>query len=51
MRVPLSWLHEYVRPDLDAAALAERLALTGTEVERVVHHGVPASRASSSGTC
>jgi phenylalanyl-tRNA synthetase beta chain len=42
MRVPLSWLHEYVRPDLDAAALAERLALTGTEVERVLHHGVPA---------
>jgi len=41
MRVPLSWLHEYVRPDLDASALAERLALTGTEVERVVHHGVP----------
>ena len=24
------------------AALAERLAMTGTEVERVVHHGVPA---------
>ncbi len=42
MKVPLSWLHEYVRPDLDAGALAERLALTGTEVERVVHHGVPA---------
>ncbi len=42
MKVPLSWLHEYVRPDLDAAALAERLALTGTEVERVVRHGVPA---------
>jgi phenylalanyl-tRNA synthetase beta chain len=42
MRVPLSWLHEYVRPDLDASALAERLALTGTEVERVAHHGVPA---------
>lgn len=41
MKVPLSWLHEYVKPDLDAAALAERLALTGTEVERVVHHGVP----------
>jgi len=41
MKVPLSWLHEYVRPDLDASALAERLALTGTEVERVVHHGVP----------
>jgi phenylalanyl-tRNA synthetase beta chain len=42
MKVPLSWLHEYVRPELDAGALAERLALTGTEVERVVHHGVPA---------
>ncbi len=41
MKVPLSWLHEYVRPDLDVAALAERLALTGTEVERVTHHGVP----------
>lgn len=41
MRVPLSWLHEYVCPDLDASALAERLALTGTEVERVLHHGVP----------
>jgi phenylalanyl-tRNA synthetase beta chain len=41
VKVPLSWLHEYVRPDLDASALAERLALTGTEVERVVHHGVP----------
>jgi phenylalanyl-tRNA synthetase beta chain len=42
MRVPLSWLHEYVEPTLDTAALAERLALTGTEVERVTHHGVPA---------
>ncbi len=43
MRVPLSWLHEYVQPDLDVAALAERLALTGTEVERVTHHGVPSA--------
>ncbi len=41
MKVPLSWLHEYVEPELDAGALAERLALTGTEVERVVRHGVP----------
>jgi len=43
MKVPLDWLHEYVKPDLDATALAERLALTGTEVERVVHHGVPSA--------
>ena len=42
MRVPLEWLHEYVAPDLDTAALAERLAMTGTEVERVERHGVAA---------
>ncbi|MGI9185025.1 MAG: phenylalanine--tRNA ligase subunit beta [Solirubrobacteraceae bacterium] len=40
MRVPIAWLHEYCRPELDAAALAQRLAMTGTEVERVEHHGV-----------
>ncbi len=40
MRVPLEWLHEYVRPELSTGALAERLAMTGTEVERVEHHGV-----------
>jgi len=40
MRVPLSWLHEYVRPSIDTHALADRLALTGTEVERVERHGV-----------
>ncbi len=42
MRVPLNWLREYCRPELDAQQLAERLALTGTEVERVEHHGVGA---------
>jgi len=42
MRVPLEWLHEYVEPALDTNALAERLALTGTEVERVERHGVAA---------
>ena len=40
MRVPLRWLHEYCRPGLDAAALADRLDMTGTKVERVVRHGV-----------
>jgi phenylalanyl-tRNA synthetase beta chain len=40
MRVPLNWLHEYSHPELDAAALAERLAMTGTEVERVERYGV-----------
>ena len=42
MRVPIEWLREYVEPDLDTNALAERLALTGTEVERVERHGVNA---------
>jgi phenylalanyl-tRNA synthetase beta chain len=42
MRAPVDWLHEYCRPDLDTAALAERLAMTGTEVERIEHHGVEA---------
>ncbi len=42
MRVPLEWLHEYCAPPLDAHALAGRLAMTGTEVERVERHGVAA---------
>ena len=42
MRVPISWLNDYVAPELSSAELAERLALTGTEVERVEHHGVDA---------
>ena len=40
MRVPLSWLHDHCAPDLEPAALAERLDLTGTKVERIHHHGV-----------
>jgi phenylalanyl-tRNA synthetase beta chain len=42
MRLPLSWLHEYTVPDLDPRALATRLAMTGTEVDRIDHHGVDA---------
>ncbi|MGI8713182.1 MAG: phenylalanine--tRNA ligase subunit beta [Solirubrobacteraceae bacterium] len=42
MRVPLEWLHQYCAPDLGAFALADRLAMTGTEVERVETHGVSA---------
>jgi phenylalanyl-tRNA synthetase beta chain len=40
MRVPIEWLHEYCAPDLPVGELAEVLALTGTEVERVERHGV-----------
>ena len=40
MRVPLQWLHDYCRPGLTSHELADRLAMTGTEVERVEHYGV-----------
>jgi phenylalanyl-tRNA synthetase beta chain len=40
MRVPISWLRSYCSPALDTFALAEKLAMTGTEVERVETHGV-----------
>ncbi len=39
MRVPLEWLHEFCAPDLPARELATRLAMTGTEVERLQRHG------------
>jgi phenylalanyl-tRNA synthetase beta chain len=42
MRVPLEWLHEYCKPDLDTATLAERLTMTGTKVEAIERHGVGA---------
>jgi len=40
MRVSLAWLRSYCDPGLSAAELAERLDLTGTEVERIEHVGV-----------
>ena len=43
MRVPLSWLQEYVTPALGVRELATRLAMTGTEVDRIHHHGVNAA--------
>jgi phenylalanyl-tRNA synthetase beta chain len=35
MRIPESWLREWVDPVLDARALAERLTLAGHEVDEV----------------
>ena len=40
MRVPVEWLSEYCAPDLPVDELATRLAMTGTEVDRIDHHGV-----------
>jgi phenylalanyl-tRNA synthetase beta chain len=42
MRAPIEWLHEYCRPDLRADELADRLTMTGTNVEEILHHGVAA---------
>lgn len=41
MKVPYSWLREYCDPGLAPEALAERLVMTGTEVERVTIAGPP----------
>src|SRR5215210_5157325 len=40
MRLPLLWLHDYCDPGLEPFDLAAKLALTGTEVDRVHTHGV-----------
>ncbi len=42
MLLPLFWLKDYVDPRLGVAELAERLDMTGTEVERMYAHGVTA---------
>jgi phenylalanyl-tRNA synthetase beta chain len=40
MRVPVEWLREYCAPGVPVEELATRLAMTGTEVDRIDHHGV-----------
>ncbi|MEZ5101507.1 MAG: phenylalanine--tRNA ligase subunit beta [Thermoleophilia bacterium] len=41
MKVPVSWLSEYVPLPMPLADLAERLAVAAAEVERVTRRGVP----------
>src|SRR5262245_30890209 len=41
MKIPLSWLHEYVDFDLPVAELARRLTLAGLEVSGVRVIGLP----------
>jgi phenylalanyl-tRNA synthetase beta chain len=43
MRVPYSWLREYCDPAGSPEELAERLVMTGTEVERIDVVGPPAA--------
>ena len=41
MRVPLSWLRDYVEVSMPLEQLAERLAVTAAEVEAIEQFGVP----------
>jgi phenylalanyl-tRNA synthetase beta chain len=43
MRVPLGWLREYCDAGMEPAALADRLVMTGTEVERIETVGPPSA--------
>lgn len=43
MKVPYLWLREYCDPGLGVEELAERLVMTGTEVERIGAVGPPAA--------
>ena len=41
MKVPVSWLRDYVAFDLPLPELAERLVLSGLEVDRIITRGAP----------
>src|SRR3954466_12452328 len=41
MRVPVSWLREYVPLEMRLPELADWLSISSCEVDRVVHRGVP----------
>src|SRR3990170_4459647 len=47
MKVPLSWLKDYVDITIPVEELAERLTLAGLEVEHVEYVGVAPSRAAA----
>ncbi|HEX3735330.1 MAG TPA: phenylalanine--tRNA ligase subunit beta, partial [Solirubrobacterales bacterium] len=42
MKIPYSWLREHCDPGVSAAEIADRLVMTGTEVERIGQVGPPA---------
>ena len=41
MRIPVSWLREYVEVDASTVEIAERLAIATFELERISYRGVP----------
>lgn len=44
MRVPISWLKEYVDIDLSVEELAEKLTIAGLEVKGIEYVGIPGGR-------
>jgi phenylalanyl-tRNA synthetase beta chain len=44
MRVPISWLKEYVDIDLSVEELAEKLTIAGLEVKGIEYIGIPGGR-------
>ena len=40
MKIPVSWLREYVEVDATTVAIANRLAIATGEVERISYRGV-----------
>ena len=44
MRVPISWLKDYVDIQLPVEALAEKLTVAGLEVEKIHYLGIPGGR-------
>ena len=43
MKVPISWLKDYVDITIPVEELANRLTLAGMEVEHIEYYGVPGS--------
>src|SRR5512136_1909964 len=43
MKVPISWLKDYVDIKIPVEELANRLTLAGMEVEHIEYYGVPGS--------
>ncbi len=41
MRVPVSWLQDYVSMRMPLEELAEKLSVTSAEIEGIEHRGVP----------
>ena len=45
MKVPISWLKEYVDIDLPIEELAHKLTMAGLEVEEITYIGLPMPKA------